>query len=1415
MKKILSFLFLLCVLISSRYYAQNCLVASATDTNGNQNPVIDCNYSLVNQQNCLTLTVDYPKIYATDTYTVSSENYQPYIPYNSGTPINANFDDVFPQKVDLPFTFCFFGNYYNQVIIGSNGLLTFDSSQLGNVSYPNIQANNPNVFLPKNSIFGVLHDLVFSSTNDSEIYYSVIGTAPCRKFVLNFYKGRLSGCPNQLSTLQIVLNESSNEIEVFVEEKPLPCATAKFSESLIGIINSNGTIGYSPPGRNTGIWTATNEAWKFSPSGQEIIPQFQWMDSNNQIIGNTRNVQVCPNENTNYKVEVTYNTCNAATAKITDDIPISFASDFPLAKDYTHYFCNAAGNSQNINLSTFYQDLTPQIPSNLSFSFHSTLSDAQTGSNNLPLNQTVSANTIIYVRIENPSDPNCFRTSKLEFRFVTSALLTQVVQICDLNGDGVENNYPLSLLNAQLVGSGFTGNIVYFLNQNDAQNNTNPVTTANLSASVQLWIRMNVASCSQILGPITLNMNQGPVINTPIQYNVNICDFKNDGAEPFGFQSINQYISTDLNLVFEYYSTYQLAYAGTTPEIDMISEGQYSIFVRVEDPIGGCFSIAEVQLNVVFDKVEAQNQTEYICFNGTDDKTFDLSVLSDGMLINPLTGITQTYFDNYYNAVDGNAIFYIPTIQDITDDGNYVSKTFYIRFQNAAGCYTIRELTIALVHPAPAKSDVFVCDINNDGSERITLADFDSQFAGNQSATITYFLQASDANANTNSVSGNYDLTNAITTLYIRLEMFGCVEVYPVKFNLTAVPVIQQQVSIVQQNICDNNSDGVEAYDLTQLQNQIYSGANAVNFNYYTQYNSSTGLLSGQISDPTQYLASANSTVYVQVLFANGNCFSVSTVNIINHFLPLINLHDNIVLRKCDYDFNLYESFNLNDATSGIFVQSENSLQLSDMDITYYKTETEANDGLAGTRISSIQVTEHSEVTVWARFQSRTLGCFSVVPILLKTYLPPKAIVSTITVCDNNLDQSAEVDLTSYTSQMVDIVNPDYVFSFYRSQSDAMNSQNAIANPENFSENPFPTRIWVRIEVIPGCFDTAPIDFVLGTKVTLQNTGPFAISVCDDGNDGTEILDLTQFENTILPGASFEYFATLNDLHNQTNLIQNPANYQFDSSNGTSVYVKVSSPNFCPEMVLIHVDLKSTPIFTLPEYFYCPYNEDSFGSVDIQPDFSGLDIVAFEWKDPSGNVVSTSNELLGVNVSGTYTISVIAGNTCTYTTTFEVKSYEVPIITEIIPNGNSYTVIATGSKRILYSIDGIIWQYSNVFNQLQPGVVTFYVKFDNENCIGLTKQGLILNIRNVFTPNADGYNDVWYIDDLYVFEGQKANVQIFDQYGSKVFEQESSSKIEWNGFLGGRKLSTSSYWYVLSLPDGRKFTGWIVLKNRN
>jgi gliding motility-associated-like protein len=76
-----------------------------------------------------------------------------------------------------------------------------------------------------------------------------------------------------------------------------------------------------------------------------------------------------------------------------------------------------------------------------------------------------------------------------------------------------------------------------------------------------------------------------------------------------------------------------------------------------------------------------------------------------------------------------------------------------------------------------------------------------------------------------------------------------------------------------------------------------------------------------------------------------------------------------------------------------------------------------------------------------------------------------------------------------------------------------------------------------------------------------------------------------------------------------------------------------------------------------------------------------------------------------------------------------------------------------------------------------------------------------LEIPNVFTPNGDGSNDVFF---LKVANLTEVNAIIFDRWGNKVYEVNSSTgNIAWDGkSLQGRECPAGTYFYVIK-ANGR------------
>jgi len=283
---------------------------------------------------CTTLEANYLKLGQTTNYTVESITYAPPYQFEClANPVSVNIDDVWSEEIYLPFSFCFFGNTYNSCLIGSNGTLTFDTSNASGYAGWQFANNLPSTVgaLFNNTIYGVYHDIDPSKggTVGWELIYLDSG---CRALVASWHDIPMfsNTCNSILYTGMMVLYEDSNVIEVYIEEKNV-CPTWNGGNAVVGIQNSTGSQAIVAPNRNSldTDWTVTSEAWRFVPSGSPIttLEWFEGSGTSGPMIGTTDTIDVCPLTSTIYTARVTYELCNGSTVVETDETEVQVIED--------------------------------------------------------------------------------------------------------------------------------------------------------------------------------------------------------------------------------------------------------------------------------------------------------------------------------------------------------------------------------------------------------------------------------------------------------------------------------------------------------------------------------------------------------------------------------------------------------------------------------------------------------------------------------------------------------------------------------------------------------------------------------------------------------------------------------------------------------------------------------------------------------------------------------------------------------------------------------------------------------------------------------------------------------------------------------------------------------------------------------
>jgi hypothetical protein len=304
------------------------IVAGGAGLNGANPTTIPC-YA---PTTCANLEAIYPEYYLTTSYSVTSIPYNPPYQFNClANPVSVNTDDVWSPIVNLPFNFCFYGNSYNRVLIGSNGTITFDLTTYapGGFSAWAFNTNLPSSSLFLNSIFGVYHDI--DPEKGGQIGWELVTlSSGCRALVAGWSDVPMYSpiCNDLLYTGMIVLHENSNVIDVFIKEKNV-CSSWNGGNAVVGIQNANGTQAVVAPNRNSlnPDWTINEEAWRFNPSGAPVstIRWYEGAGTTGPVVGTTANITVCPTTSTVYTAEVTYAFCSGQTLRYTDQTSVTIA----------------------------------------------------------------------------------------------------------------------------------------------------------------------------------------------------------------------------------------------------------------------------------------------------------------------------------------------------------------------------------------------------------------------------------------------------------------------------------------------------------------------------------------------------------------------------------------------------------------------------------------------------------------------------------------------------------------------------------------------------------------------------------------------------------------------------------------------------------------------------------------------------------------------------------------------------------------------------------------------------------------------------------------------------------------------------------------------------------------------------------
>jgi hypothetical protein len=241
-------------------------------------------------------------------YSVSAIPYAPVSPISTTLAGAGPTGDEGTVVAPLGFSFNYYGTTYSDVQIHTNGYIVFGTNNyvFGSYTPPAIPST-----AASNNWVGYWSDMNASA---GQITYATQGTAPNRVFIANYNQNQYYSATPYYSG-QIVVYEATGAIDVFLEH------TQTTYTSACGMENQTGTLGTAAPGRNSGSWAATNEAWHFAP-----IQLFGFMWSPNGAGSGINagdetlaNISVTPSATTLYTMTITdpaYGCQNASSINV-------------------------------------------------------------------------------------------------------------------------------------------------------------------------------------------------------------------------------------------------------------------------------------------------------------------------------------------------------------------------------------------------------------------------------------------------------------------------------------------------------------------------------------------------------------------------------------------------------------------------------------------------------------------------------------------------------------------------------------------------------------------------------------------------------------------------------------------------------------------------------------------------------------------------------------------------------------------------------------------------------------------------------------------------------------------------------------------------------------------------------------------
>jgi gliding motility-associated-like protein len=433
-----------------------------------------------------------------------------------------------------------------------------------------------------------------------------------------------------------------------------------------------------------------------------------------------------------------------------------------------------------------------------------------------------------------------------------------------------------------------------------------------------------------------------------------------------------------------------------------------------------------------------------------------------------------------------------------------------------------------------------------------------------------------------------------------------------------------------------------------------------------------------------------------------------------------------------------------------------------------------------------------------------TASCIATEEIKIE-YIPEIDLMdTTLSQCDDDADGITIFDLTKVDAIVKNNIPNLSAVVYYNSLADAKAKLNPITNATSFTNTGTNQTVFARVTNALGCENFAEIKLLV-SNIAIAPQNPIATCDADGSEYGLAEFDLnSQVTPQVLaglpPGLVVKYYLNTNDAVVEQNEL--PTLFKNTIQNQQTIFAKILNGTDCYAItpIVLEVNPFDPPNFQDETLILCEgYTID----LVVDTGFS-----SYLW-----STEATTNSIT-IDSPGTYSVTVMNEKGCQKTKKFIVPLSGIATITgvkvnDFARNENSITIEYTGIGDYEFSIDGDFFQDNSTFEDVAPGEYILLARDKNGCGLSLPFVTYVLDYPRYFTPNNDGYNDVWKIKNLETLP--KSTLYIFDRYG-KLLKQLTVLSNGWNGTFNGTPLPADDYWFHLNLENGRTIKGHFSLK---